>query len=91
MLQLIITLKKLLQNIVSLSVPKMFQIKQKLCKGTKTVQENKKCAREQKCDSVAHYGIEWHVFLVGLLGSYVASYGLVAAFQGHGHVWPHST
>ena len=29
-------------------VPKMFEIEQKLCKGTKNVQENKKCARKQK-------------------------------------------
>ena len=28
--------------------PKMYQIKQKVCKGTKNVQRNKKCAKEQK-------------------------------------------
>ena len=29
-------------------VPIMYQIEKKLCKGAKNVQENKKCAREQK-------------------------------------------
>ena len=55
---------------------------------TKIVQGNKKCARTQKCASVAHYGIElsclpcmalcgFFVALCGLVWPYVASYGFV--------------
>ena len=50
---------------------KMFQIKQKMCKGTKKVHGNKKCASEQKNfikASLVHYGLVW---------LYVALYGLV--------------
>ena len=56
----------------------MFQIEQKLCKGT------------QKCGCVAHYGIELPCLscmaLCGLVWPYVVSYDLDVAFHGHDYV-----